>query len=154
MGSGSVNRVHAKAPPTKRWFAIQWEDNEPDAQTVRPGAVWPVRGLLGGTTSPAALFHWLIIAFCVRGATRAVWPYLPSTSFQNSAADLPLIVSRVLNERRNSASRSRRKSHLMSLSGIPSSGDVSVTPVPTHHNTCRGIPCSGDRSATLRQSAT
>src|SRR5262245_20218369 len=57
MGSGSVNRVHAKAPPTKRWLAIQWEDNEPGAQTECPGAVRPVRGLLGGTTSPAALFH-------------------------------------------------------------------------------------------------
>src|SRR5262249_31487297 len=86
--------------------------------------------------------------------TRAVRPYLPSTSFQNSAADLPLIVSRLLNERRNSASRSRRKSHLMSLSGIPSSGDVSDTPVPTHHKTCRGIPLSGDRSVTPRQEAT
>jgi hypothetical protein len=33
------------------------EDNEPGAQTERPGAVGPVRGLLGGTTSPAALFQ-------------------------------------------------------------------------------------------------
>src|SRR5262249_33982252 len=45
------------APPRAVWSAVQWEDNEPGAQTVRPGAAGPVRGLLGGTTSPAALFQ-------------------------------------------------------------------------------------------------
>jgi hypothetical protein len=44
----------------KRWSAIQWEDNEPGAQTVRSDAVGPVRGLLGGAASPAALIHLLI----------------------------------------------------------------------------------------------
>src|SRR5262249_12765604 len=48
---------HENAPPRKRWFAVQWEDNEPGAQTERPGAVGPVRWVLGGATSPAALFH-------------------------------------------------------------------------------------------------
>src|SRR5262249_7833369 len=48
---------HGKAPPRAVWSAIQWEDNDPGAQTVRPGAAGPVRGLLGGTTSPAALFQ-------------------------------------------------------------------------------------------------
>src|SRR5262245_7211099 len=32
-------------------------NNDPGAQTGRPGAVGPVGGLLGGTTPPAALFH-------------------------------------------------------------------------------------------------
>src|SRR5262249_19066430 len=54
---------HGKSPSTQGWSAIQWKDNEPGAQTERPGAVGPVRGLLGGTTSSAALF-------CVDGVIR------------------------------------------------------------------------------------
>src|SRR5262245_40181500 len=77
--------------------------------------------------------------------------YLLSTSFQNSAAGLELIVSRVVNERRNWASRSRWKSHLISLSGIPRNGERSDTAVPAHHKRCSGIPRSGDRSVTCRQ---
>jgi hypothetical protein len=33
--------------------AVRWEDNELGAQTERPGALGPVRTLLGGATSPA-----------------------------------------------------------------------------------------------------
>src|SRR5262249_26410151 len=46
---------HGKSPAKAMWSAVQWEDSEPGAQTVRPGAVGPVRELLGGATSPAAL---------------------------------------------------------------------------------------------------
>ena len=46
---------HGKSPPGVGWSAVQWEDNDPSAQTGRTDAVGPVRGLLGGTTSPAAL---------------------------------------------------------------------------------------------------
>src|SRR5262249_15525022 len=38
-------------------------DSVPGAQTERPDAVGPVRGLLGGTTSPAA-FLWGTLASC------------------------------------------------------------------------------------------
>src|SRR5262245_661750 len=48
--------------PQVWWSAIQWEDNEPGAQTVRPGAVGPVRELLGGANSPAALFQLLTLS--------------------------------------------------------------------------------------------
>jgi hypothetical protein len=34
---------------------LQWEDNGPGRADRAPGAVGPVRGLLGGTPSPAAL---------------------------------------------------------------------------------------------------
>src|SRR5262249_10248945 len=50
---------HGKSPPNAAWSAIHWEDNDPGAQTGRPDAVGPVRGLLGGRTSPAALFQTL-----------------------------------------------------------------------------------------------
>src|SRR5262245_37704917 len=59
---------HGKSPPKEGWSAIQWEDSEPGAQTVRPGAVWPVRELLGGATSPAALFQPLILLEALHGA--------------------------------------------------------------------------------------
>src|SRR5262249_61324601 len=48
---------HRKSPPKAMWPAVEWEDNDPGAQTVRPGAAGPVRGLLGGRTPPAALFQ-------------------------------------------------------------------------------------------------
>src|SRR5262249_42958507 len=35
--------IHDKSPPKAEWSAVHWEDNEPGAQTVRPGAVGPVR---------------------------------------------------------------------------------------------------------------
>jgi hypothetical protein len=40
-------------PSSQEQVCIQWEDSEPGAQTECPDAVSPVRGLLGGTTSPA-----------------------------------------------------------------------------------------------------
>ena len=64
-------------------------DNEPGAQTGRPGAVAPVRGLLGGTTSPAALFHSVLVPRYVRGPD--VRYFFPATSFQKSAAGFLLI---------------------------------------------------------------
>src|SRR5262249_12446862 len=54
FSSAKVRPLVATVLPSKRWSAIQCEDNDPGAQTVRPGAVGPVRGLLGGTSSPAA----------------------------------------------------------------------------------------------------
>src|SRR5262249_56001545 len=59
---------HGKSAPKEGWSAIQWEDSEPGAQTVRPGAVGPVRGLLGGRTSPATLFQLLILLEALPGA--------------------------------------------------------------------------------------
>src|SRR5262249_32945084 len=88
---------HGKTPPGEGWSAIQWEDNEPGAQTGRPGAVGPVRGLLGGTTSPAALLRGLTP---LRPRRSQGGRYRPSTSFQKSAAGLSLIRSRVVSERR------------------------------------------------------
>src|SRR6516162_5551372 len=48
---------HGDFPRSATWSAVSCEDNEPSAQTGRPGAVRPVRGLLGGFCSPAALFQ-------------------------------------------------------------------------------------------------
>src|SRR5262249_51189679 len=105
--------------PRAMWSAIPWEDNEPGAQTVHPGAVGPVRELLGGRTSPAALFQPLnsfqdsprvrlrraLLKTCrVRGCDGR---YLPSTSFQNSATGFSLIRSSPANDRTNSARSAR-----------------------------------------------
>src|SRR5262249_34299172 len=53
---------HGKSPRRAGWSAVSCEDNEPGAQTGRPGAVGPVRGLLGGTTAPAALIYLAALA--------------------------------------------------------------------------------------------
>src|SRR5262245_50508951 len=46
-GSPVTHRfVRAFAHVSTPWSAVHWEDNEPGAQTVRPGAVGPVRGCL------------------------------------------------------------------------------------------------------------
>jgi hypothetical protein len=44
------------------------KNSGPGAQTERSGAVGPVRGLLGGTTSPAAFFHPLALLRYMRGS--------------------------------------------------------------------------------------
>lgn len=53
--------------------------------------------------------------------------YFPSTSFQNSAAGLSLILSKVLMERSSSASREALKSQLIIVRGISLRGVRSET---------------------------
>src|SRR5262249_43349776 len=136
---------HGNLLPEKGLSAVQGEDNDPGAQTGRPGAVGLVRGLLGGTSSPAVLFRGLTPPRTRRGQDGR---YRPSTSFQKSAAGLSLIRSRVGSERRTSASRSRWKSQKSSFSRIPFNGDRSVTGEPDSVRTVKGMPASGDRSET------
>src|SRR5262249_39628821 len=63
-----------RSPPKVGWPAVQWEDNEPGAQTGRPGAVGPVRGLLGGTTSPAAFVSSVVAYFPASAGTSNTSP--------------------------------------------------------------------------------
>src|SRR6266542_4309487 len=58
--------------PFPGWSALQWRDIAPGAQTERRGGAGPVRGLLGGKASPAALLG-------VRGKTVGQHPCLPDT---------------------------------------------------------------------------
>src|SRR5262249_54487468 len=75
-------------------------------------------------------------------------PGLASTSFQNSAADLPLICSSVVMERKIAASRSARKSQDRIFRGIPRNTDRSVTFVLLQSRTSNGMSCRGARSVT------
>ncbi len=57
--------------------AIQWRDTDPGAQTERRGGAGPVRGLLGGKTSPAAVF---VSSFGERGMSDPWFFLMPHRS--------------------------------------------------------------------------
>src|SRR5262249_54939999 len=65
---GSRNEGSWDISSPRGWPAVAGEGNEPGAQAWRPAAVGPVRGWLGGTTSPAALVHSDGYLQCVNGA--------------------------------------------------------------------------------------
>src|SRR5262249_41353853 len=126
------------------WFGLRYIGTTVcRAQTERLGAVGPVRGLPGGTTSLTALFRGLTL---LRGQRDSGGRSRPSPSFQKSAAGLSSIRSRVVSERRTAVSRSRRKSQKGSTRGIPFGGARSDSAgLFSQLSAFSGSPRRGDR---------
>src|SRR5262249_17408517 len=68
---------HGKSPRRAGWPAVHRYGNARGAETGRPGAAGPVRGLLGGTPSPAAVVSSVVAYLPLSGGTSNTSPQRP-----------------------------------------------------------------------------